>query len=113
MKTKELFKALEAANFVASTIDRKRCHIEADALTRDYMGHSGYTLQTGIRNARDYTFRFRTWNEFAASVACDFHEDVCTLIAKGALRRTDTLNSFVLSDEEISDQEIMLTIYED
>lgn len=81
MKIKDLFKTIEAANFVASQIGGKRVYIECETLSKC----RGYDVALPVDNVRDNSRRFYNFNDFAASIASDYTEDVCALVGKQQL----------------------------
>ena len=99
MKTKYLLKAIEAANFVAERTNGKRAFIECETLT--FCG--AYTMELSVRNVRTDDLRFYNWNDFVATIAADYVEDVQTLIAKETLKETSTKGIFILANAEYLD----------
>lgn len=99
MKTKDLFKAIESHNFIASRTNGKRAFIICNTLT---LAH-GYVIELSAENARTGDNRFSNWNDFAASIADDYSEDVCALVAKGTLKETSDKEYFSLEDKNYCD----------
>lgn len=99
MKTKDLLKAIEAANFVAERTNGKRAFIECETLSFC----RGYTLELSVENVRTKERRFYNWDDLAASIAADYSKDVQTLIAKGTLKETSTKGIFILANAEYLD----------
>lgn len=81
MKTKELFKKIEAANFIANNTPAglRVC------ITCDFIDIKNGCIALPVSNANGKS-NFNTWNEFAACIADEYTNDVCELIAKCALR---------------------------
>lgn len=99
MKTKDLLKAIEAANFVAERVNGKRAFITCETLTLC----RGCVVELSIENARTEESRFYNWNDFAATIAADYTEDVQKLVAKGTIKETATKGIFILENAEYCD----------
>ena len=99
MKTKDLLKAIEAANFVAERTNSKRAFVTCETLTLC----RGCVIELGVENARTENSRFYNWNDLAATITADYSEDVQKLIAKGTLKETTTKGIFILENSEYCD----------
>ena len=96
MKTKDLFKSLEAANQISKQTGM-RFYIAVDFIDTK----NGVTLCVkNINNTLSNSYRFHYWNEFAASIASEYTEDVCALVGKHRLARYDN-GMFTLSNDEV------------
>lgn len=76
MKTKQLFKSLEAANFISKQTGL-RFYIAVDFIDTDT--HVSFSVEN-INDHMSTSRRFHNWNEFAASIAAEYTEDVCALV---------------------------------
>lgn len=98
MKTKDLFKAIEAHNSIAERLETKRAFIGCMSIE----DCNGFLVHLGVDNINRDDGRFYNWNEFAATIAYDFRKDVATLVAKGSLVETSK-GVFILKDDEYCD----------
>lgn len=98
MKTKQLFKSLEAANFISKQTG-VRFYIAVDFIDTDT--HVSFSVEN-INDHMSTSRRFHNWNEFAASIAAEYTEDVCALVGKQQLA-THGDGIFTLANPEICD----------
>ena len=96
MKAKDLFKKVEAANFIHnSTHAGGMLYITCDIIDAD-----DPTIVDHVHDYRPYNDRFYSWNGFASTVAYEFHQDICDLIGSGELKYSAYSKSFYVENAD-------------
>lgn len=77
MKLKDLFKKIEAANFVASQIGGRKAYINCDELP---IPNASRFNALSVANSQDGSYRFYNWEDFYKTIFTDYDDCVLELV---------------------------------
>lgn len=96
MKAKELFKKVEATNFIYGTTHAGgQVFITCEIIDADEPFNVLH-----VSEDKPYNERFRSWSRFASTVAFEFSQDICDLIGTGELKYSLYSKSFYLENAD-------------
>lgn len=96
MKAKELFKKVEATNFIyGATHAGAMVYITCNIVNAD-----DPTIVDRVHEYKPYNNRFYSWNGFASTVAFEFGQDICDLIGSGKLKYSKVSRTFYIENAD-------------
>ena len=96
MKAKDLFKKIEAVNFIygsthAGAMVYITCVVASTCKPSEMLP---------VRESKPLNERFRSWDRFASTVAFELSQDICDFIGSGELKYAKGNKSFYLENAD-------------